>query len=172
VKQPSPSTYPEMYDGRSVPRASRGPACCSGHGFATCEPYGSPVTATEAPPRRGEVVTGSCLRLEAEDFPRHHPPSVASSLNRGSRCGLRRYERVFTRGRPRAGQFTYPTRNFATLGTLVTPASLDAMPWPDHFCLAPHVAMRVGLYLRLIELTLLEDARRAVSEDPAIAVSC
>ena len=43
--------------------------------------------------------------------------------------------------------FAYPTRNFATLGTVVTP-SFDWMPkrWSGHFCLTPHVAMGVGLY--------------------------
>jgi hypothetical protein len=49
---------------------------------------------------------------------------------------------------------TYPTRNFATLGTFVTtqkPRShfrFEALERLGHFCLAPHVAMRVGLYLR------------------------
>jgi hypothetical protein len=41
-----------------------------------------------------------------------------------------------------------------------------------HFCLAPHVAMRVGLYLHLCRLSPVRGALRAVSEDPAEAVSC
>ena len=49
---------------------------------------------------------------------------------------------------PCAGQFTYPTRNFATLGTSVTSAN-GRLPSArsGHFCLTPHVAMRIGLYL-------------------------
>ena len=35
------------------------------------------------------------------------------------RFGLRRYERVCTRNRSRVGQVVHPTRNFATLGTLL-----------------------------------------------------
>jgi hypothetical protein len=38
---------------------------------------------------------------------------------------------------------------------------------PGHFCLAPHVAMRVGLYLHLGRLSPARGALRAVSEDPA-----
>jgi hypothetical protein len=47
------------------------------------------------------------------------------------------------------GNLTYPTRNFATLGTFVTPPD-DWLPqeWPGHFCLALHVAMQVGLSLQ------------------------
>jgi len=37
VKQPSPSTNPEMYDGRSVEHSHREPAYCPGHRFATTE---------------------------------------------------------------------------------------------------------------------------------------
>src|SRR6266542_1618820 len=39
VKHPSPSTYPEMYDGRST-RSSREPASCPDIGFATPQPSG------------------------------------------------------------------------------------------------------------------------------------
>ena len=58
---------------------------------------------------------------------------------------------------------TYPTRNFATLGTLVTPpfTPKGQTGWPDHFCPAPHVAMRVGLSHRRSR-----GAWRTVSEDP------
>ena len=63
VKHPSPSTYPEMYDGRSVPRASREPAYCSSRGFAMCRPYGRPVTGTEAPPRRVKSLRGHASRV-------------------------------------------------------------------------------------------------------------
>src|SRR5213075_2565755 len=59
---------------------------------------------------------------------------------------------------------TYPTRNFATLGILVTPQySTLLMAGPGHFCLTPYVAIRIGLYLHRASAR----AWRAVSEDPA-----
>ena len=67
---------------------------------------------------------------------------------------------------------TYPTRNFATLGILVTPFPMSVAPdgaqgtWPDHFCLAPHVAMRIGLYLCRYPSS---GTSRVVSEDPKIS---
>jgi hypothetical protein len=46
------------------------------------------------------------------------------------------------------GSVIYPTRNFATLGILVTPPLDDIeVVGPGHFCLTPHVAMRIGLSL-------------------------
>jgi len=54
------------------------------------------------------------MLLGAEDFPRHCPQHYL--------FGFRRYERVFTKGiTPLAGSSIYPTRNFATLGVVVTP---------------------------------------------------
>jgi hypothetical protein len=38
------------------------------------------VTATEASPRRAQSLRGHVSDLETEDFPRHYPPSIASSL--------------------------------------------------------------------------------------------
>src|SRR6185436_4283278 len=62
VKHPSPSTYPEMYDGRSVAsRASREPASCVSRRFATLEPYGTGVTVTGASPRRDQSLRGHTL---------------------------------------------------------------------------------------------------------------
>src|SRR6266511_1545696 len=48
---------------------------------------------------------------------------------------------------------SYPTRNFATLGTIVTSVRFahtggEAGQRGGHLCHPPHVAMRVGLYLR------------------------
>ena len=78
---------------------------------------------------------------------------------------------------------TYPTRNFATLGTFVTtqmhsqPYRFEALERLGHFCLAPHVAMRVGLYLHPQDYQYdlwvncdlsLGGAPRTVSEDPAM----
>jgi hypothetical protein len=61
----------------------------------------------------------------------------------------------------------------STLGTFVTTQRLavTSSPFiserPGHFCLAPHVAMRVGLYLHPCRLSPVRGALRAVSEDPA-----
>src|SRR5438477_9616023 len=49
VKHPSPSTYPEMYDGRST-RDSREPASCPGLRFATARPYRQALTGPEPHP--------------------------------------------------------------------------------------------------------------------------
>ena len=88
VKHPSPSTYPEMYDGRSVaPRASREPASCAGLRFATPVPYGTGVTVTDASPRRDQSLRGHSSE-EPEDFPRHYPPSLASSLIEAAGVGF------------------------------------------------------------------------------------
>src|SRR5205823_4587425 len=74
--------------------------------------------------RRAQSLRGHTF-VEGRGLPTALPAGYRLVLDRGSRGGLRRYERVFTRGRPRAGQFTYPTRNFATLGISVTPSLLE-----------------------------------------------
>src|SRR6476661_5722751 len=58
VKHPSPSTYPEMYDGRSTVPCCREPACCASCRFATSRPYGRGVTVTDASPRRDQSLRG------------------------------------------------------------------------------------------------------------------
>src|SRR5262249_53473088 len=68
-----------MYDGRSTEPFPREPACCGRRRFATSSPYGEGVTVTTASPRRVQSLRGHTSE-EAEDFPRHHPPTVASSL--------------------------------------------------------------------------------------------
>ena len=64
---------------------------------------------------------------------------------------------------------TYPTRNFATLGTIVTTHQFhcDADERLSHFCLAPYVAIGVGLYLHHRTATSSWWAWRTVSEDPS-----
>src|SRR6476646_10976567 len=84
VKHPSPSTYPEMYDGRSTIPCCREPACCAVRRFATVRPYGRGVTVKDASPRGDQSLRGHTSE-EAVDFPRHYPPSVAPSLRWGSR---------------------------------------------------------------------------------------
>ena len=64
----------------------------------------------------------------------------------------------------------------STLGTFVTTHwTLEHPSDPnerlDHFCLAPHVAMRVGLYLLLVPELNPTRAPRTVSEDPASTCS-
>jgi hypothetical protein len=100
------------------------------------------VTATGASPRRAQSLRGHTSN-EAEDFPRHYPPAnllagEGFAVMSGCAHGV---TSVW-------GSCVYPTRNFATLGILVTPPWRDATTWPGHFCLTPHVAMRIGLYLR------------------------
>src|SRR5437016_2212082 len=58
VKHPSPSTYPEMYDGRCVEQSHRGPAYCSVHRFATTRSYDRDVTASGASPFRVQSLRG------------------------------------------------------------------------------------------------------------------
>src|SRR5437764_7411392 len=94
VKHPSPSTNPEMYDGRST-RPCREPAYCSGHRFATLQPYGWGMTATRSLVLSDSVVTGPYLLIAGRGLPTALPAVYCLALNRGSRCGLRRYERVF-----------------------------------------------------------------------------
>jgi hypothetical protein len=122
------------------------------------------MTATDASPRRAQSLRGH-TSVEAEDFPRHYLPTnllIGEGFAVMSGCA---HEVTFV-----WGSCVYPTRNFATLGILVTPPWPAAMAWPGHFCLTPHVAMRIGLSLRR-SWTLI-GAWRAVSEDPAVAVSC
>ena len=65
----------------------------------------------------GSVVTGSCLT--AEDFPRRCPQHDL--------FGFRRYERGVYKGiAPPEGSSIYPTRNFATLGIVVTAGFIEA----------------------------------------------
>jgi len=54
--------------------------------------------------------------VEAEGFPRHHPPAVASSLLEAASLGFAVMSGSPRRIAPAQGNFRYPTRNFATLG--------------------------------------------------------
>src|SRR5437016_5327402 len=93
---------------------------------------------------------GAIPALAGRGLPTALPAVYRLVPYRGSRCGLRRYERdVATESLPWGARVTYPTRNFATLGSFVTPHSRSG--WPGHFCLTPHVAMRLGLYLHRSE---------------------
>src|SRR6266508_2338804 len=73
---------------------------------------------------KGSVVTGPCLpHWRDRGLPTASPAGCRLVLDRGSRCGLRRYERVCTARSPSRGArcpISYPTRNFATLGPFLT----------------------------------------------------
>ncbi len=75
------------------------------------------MTATGASPRRAQSLRGHTSE-EAEDFPRHYPPT---KLLVGEGFAVMS---GFAHGVASAwGSCVYPTRNFATLGILVTPHS-------------------------------------------------
>src|SRR6266508_3702717 len=76
-----------MYDGRSTSRASREPACCTDRRFAIPGTVRRRYDSDRSLAPKGSVVTGSYLE-EAEDFPRHHPPSIASSLTEAAGEGF------------------------------------------------------------------------------------
>jgi hypothetical protein len=61
--------------------------------------------------------------------------------------GLRRYERVCTQGHPRVGQVCLPDKEFRYLRHSCYSVERAASTGSGHFCLTPHVAMRIGLYL-------------------------
>jgi hypothetical protein len=72
------------------------------------------MTATDASPRRAQSLRGH-TSVEAEDFPRHYLPTnllIGEGFAVMSGCA---HEVTFV-----WGSCVYPTRNFATLGILVT----------------------------------------------------
>src|SRR5437588_7560201 len=104
-----------MYDGRST-RPCREPACCSGHRFATLQPYGWGVTATRSLVLSDSVVTGPYLLTQAEGFPRHYPPSLASFLIEAAGVGFAVMSGIYPRNRSRGGQVGYlPDKEFRYL---------------------------------------------------------
>jgi hypothetical protein len=65
---------------------------------------------------------------------------------------------------------TYPTRNFATLGTSVTSDRRRTKAFDrrgGHFCRPPHVAMGVGLYLHPLTRMLGVQSLRGHEDFPA-----
>ena len=78
------------------------------------------MTASGASPRRDQSLRGHTAEA-AEDFPRHYPPAnllagEGFAVMSGCAHGVTSMQ----------GSFIYPTRNFATLGTFVTPTQLSA----------------------------------------------
>jgi hypothetical protein len=55
----------------------------------------------------------------AEGFPRHHLPVMASSLKRGGRGGLRRYERDIHTESPPCRAIFLPDKEFRYLRTVI-----------------------------------------------------
>ena len=78
------------------------------------------MTVTDAVPDVGISRYGA-IPMEGRGLPTALPAVHCLDLVRGGRCGLRRYERDCHMESPPCGaRVAYPTRNFATLGILVT----------------------------------------------------
>jgi hypothetical protein len=95
-------------------RCCREPAYCPSYRFATPSIEVGDATATGASPRRDQSLRGHtvyCMRQRASHGITRR--LLSRPCGRDSRCGLRRYERVFTWDHSHAGQISYPTRNFA-----------------------------------------------------------
>ena len=117
---------------------------------------------TEASSFRTQSLRGHTHRW-AEGFPRHYPPSIACPWP-GSRCGLRRYERVIRMESLPCRATIYPTRNFATLGTLVTSLRRWLRRLEARSFLPGSACRHAG---RTVSSPPISDgASRAVSEDP------
>ncbi len=80
--------------------------------------------STDASPRRAQSLRGHADSRPAEDFPRRCPPSIAQSLSLGSRCGFRRYERVFKWGHPHEWAIQLPDKEFRYLRTVIVTAAV------------------------------------------------
>jgi predicted exporter len=95
----------------------------------------------------GSVVTGPYRTLSGRGLPTALPAVCCLALYEAAGVGFAVMSGVFHVGSLPQGATIHPTRNFATLGTFVTPNSFFTVRRPGHFCLALHVAMQVGLYL-------------------------
>ena len=121
VKHPSPSTHPERYDETST--SCREPAYCPSHRFATSRRYVGDVTGLEPHPegisRYRAMPRGTSASRRG--LPTALPAGYRLVLGRGSRVGLRRYERVcHTESLPcRANSL--PDKEFRYLRHVVTP---------------------------------------------------
>jgi hypothetical protein len=103
---------------------SRAPAYGTGHGL----PFS--LGWTGASPRRDQSLRGHASRKgEAEGFPRHYPPSVASSLIEAAGEGFAVMSGIDVWSRLRTGQVVLPDKEFRSS--------------------RPHVAMGEGPYLQL-----------------------
>ena len=85
--------------------------------------YVAAVTGTGASPHRDQSLRGHTAEA-AEGFPRHRPPALASSLVRGSRVGIRRYERVLSYGIASIWGNCSPDKEFRYLSTVIVTAAV------------------------------------------------
>jgi hypothetical protein len=111
--------------------------------------------------RAGRIVTHALTLPRGSDSKWVAPDT--RSFQQIASCTLRNY---FREGQTRA-RF----RAFYLRHSCYSSKERFSMEWLDHFCLAPYVAIGVGLYLHH-RLGEINDAWRVVSEDPAYAVSC
>ena len=114
----------------------REPAYCPSHRFATTRSYDRGVTGLEPHPEgfsRYRAIPRQAWQRASHGIARRLWPRLV----RGSRCGLRRYERDCHTGLLPYGATIHPTRNFATLGNMFL-----------------HISMQVGLYLDRFTLPL------------------
>src|SRR5713101_455018 len=84
VKHPSPSTYPEMYDGRSTIPCCREPASCGSCRFATFPTVRRGCDSNYRLSPKGSVVTGSYL-LRGRGLPTALPAGYCLVLDRSNR---------------------------------------------------------------------------------------
>jgi hypothetical protein len=96
------------------------------------------MTVSEAEPFRVQSLRGHTDK-SAEGFPRHYPPSIASSLG-GSRLGLRRYERVFVRNHFRNRATLLPDKEFRSWLLPITNLVIGV----GRFRQPPQIALGVG----------------------------
>jgi hypothetical protein len=110
--------------------------------LSSAEQYRRRLTGPKRHPYRDQSLRGHVLLTEG--FPRHYPPSVASSLVETAGEGFAVMSGCSHRIAPAQGNFRYLTRNFATLGVICY--LRDASSRRDgHFCRPPHVAIGFGL---------------------------
>jgi hypothetical protein len=142
VKHPSPSTYPERYDGRSTaPR--REPAYCPRSATQPTLRRRCDRTRSLAP--KGSVVTGPYRDgLHGRGLPTALPANHCLDLARGRWVGLHRYERdSFRRDHSRKGQLL--TRQGISLVLLLRPSRCTTCTRRiGRFRRSPYVAVGTG----------------------------
>src|SRR6266536_475764 len=96
VKHPSPSMYPKMSDPRST-SPHQEPASCPSHRFAIPQTVRQRCDRTGAYPQWDQSLRGHTAE-SGRGLPTASPAGSRLVLGRGSRVGIRRYERDWTYG--------------------------------------------------------------------------